>query len=484
MTCDEARRWLDEETTSPEADRHRRSCASCRLAFAQARFIDRAVRAFPVPELHDDYWKIYQRRLHARLAARRPRWPVSVGIAAAVLLAVGALFAIPRPDSPARFESHAVEPTRPHWRPLIQRVESDDAATVLAALRLLETLRLPESLPTLKAALGSQPWRDEAILRTIARISPPLCESVFREALACPDLQAAATAACAELRPELAVRLLLGVYGELTVAPRAAADDLLHSHAAITRRLLLPRLFSASDAHAAMLAPLAASVHLREAAPRLLRLTRSEEHRRAAVLALARLDNPALLASLWDLPAQEIAAFVREGGPKAVEHLRRSALAANMRVARAAIDLLPEFADAQTLRTLAAAMGRSSTHAAAVRAIERVGTEEAIALLLEGFREAPSKGEIVRALGRMRSPAIRPRLLRMTGEPRVPLDALAEALEAYPREQIVPELIPWMERFDARGRAHELLKRLTGKKMGPHAGVWKQWWSTRIKEDA
>lgn len=105
MTCDEARRRLDEDDLPADVAarlaEHCRTCPECRRALDAERAIRRAVAELPVPEPPDEYWTGYASRLGERLApegaaqpaGRRPmhghRVALVVGLAASLVAAVG-----------------------------------------------------------------------------------------------------------------------------------------------------------------------------------------------------------------------------------------------------------------------------------------------------------------------------------------------------------------------------------------------------------
>lgn len=464
MSCDEARRLIDEDPAA--AGSHVASCASCREYRERTEALDDALRALPLPRLGPKYWEDYSQRLRRRLPrARRPWLWIPLAAAAGLLLLLSPKPVPKRPAPPLMAKKAEPAPTpltrftaafdravagtpsdeldtlaRSHWPHLVLKAASEDRRIAFTALTLLERIRIPESVADLAKLLGRDSWRDDPILRALARMDLPSSRAVLRASLEDSTLQGTTVAACAELPSRTSVPLLLSSYPALLDEVRLQADAILKAHASVTRSLLLRVFPTADDETAATFAPLAAELALRETASRLIRLAHVPEHRFVALKALTAIGTPEMLRFLLDLPPSEVLEFARGQGKRAVALLRGLA---------------------------------SDRDRGAVRLLAELGESRA---LLEAYPRSGIKNEIVAELGRLHPPEILDSLLRIAGDGRVSAQILSEALSGYPAKDVVPRLIRNLEDPFSRPRAHEILKRLTGERLAPSTGAWEQWW--------
>ena len=85
----------------------------------------------------------------------------------------------------------------------------------------------------------------------------------------------------------------------------------------------------------------------------------------------------------------------------------------------------------------------------------------------------------VGAMARLHSPDFLPHLLRMVQDPRVSSKVMIEALAAYPLQEVVPRIIPYLRDMALRPRVHGILTKLTRVEIAPQAHAWEEWWKRK-----
>jgi hypothetical protein len=480
---------------------HLAACAACREIYRERRAAVDLLGLLPVSR--------------ARLAAPRSRRAVwtaaAAGLFAALLLvavraerpgsrAATAAAAPPAPSTLTRFtsafealvgergparraelETRIVGLGRAVWPMVVSHVSAPDPETVDAALSVLERWELAETVRALESRLDPAEWRTAAIYRTLARLDLPGSSEALARGLSHPARRRHALAGLRGSAARSVVPVLLSAYRHLPEDLVPEADRLLREDGALARRILGERIGSLDFETLAAVAPLAEGFGFPEARWRLLEAARHPVRAEKALEALARMGDPGILRSVLELPRERVRGYLRERGERAAGDLHRLAAGRDPEAARTAIEWLAEFNAPESAQVLASRLRMPALHRSAIRSLARLPGAEAARILLEASRTSPFRDEIARSLGRKSAPEVLADLLRMARDARSPLEFAASALSGYPRDQVVPTFIAWLNDPAARLRAYALLRELTGERgLGPTAGPWERWWRAQV----